>query len=58
MITHIVMWKLKENAEGGSKIENMMKLKTMLETLPTKIGGILKFEVGVNFNPHGFDLPF
>ena len=56
MITHIVMWKLKENAEGGSKVENMVKLKTMLEALPTEIGGIFKFEVGINFNPDGFDL--
>ena len=56
MITHIVMWKLKENAEGGSKLENMVKLETMLEALPAKIGGILKFEVGINFNPDGYDL--
>ena len=56
MITHIVMWKLKENAEGGSKAENMVKLKTMLEALPAVIDGIIKFEVGININPTGFDL--
>jgi hypothetical protein len=56
MITHIVMWKLKENAEGGSKIENMVKLRNILEALPAVIDGILKFEIGINFNPDGYDI--
>ena len=56
MITHIVMWKCKENAEGGTKTENMNRLKAMLEALPALIGGIHKFEVGINYNPEGYDL--
>ncbi len=56
MITHIVLWKLKENAEGCNKVENMVKMEMMLNALPSVISGIFKFEVGVNLNPDGFDL--
>lgn len=34
MIGHIVMWKLKEQAEGGSAAENAAKMKDMLGALP------------------------
>ena len=37
MIKHIVMWKLKDFAEGGSKLENAKKIKDMLEALKDKI---------------------
>jgi Stress responsive A/B Barrel Domain len=37
VLRHIVMWKLKESAEGATRAENIVKLKAALET----------FEVGV-----------
>ncbi len=33
MLKHIVMWKLKDLAEGVSKEENTLKVKTRLESL-------------------------
>ena len=49
MIKHIVMFKLKESADGMGKAENIQRLKSMLEALPAKIAEIKFFEVGVNF---------
>ena len=37
MIKHIVIWKLKEFAEGCSKIENAQKMKKLLEGLQSVI---------------------
>jgi hypothetical protein len=37
MIKHIVMWRLKEFAEGAAKAENALRMKEILETLPVKI---------------------
>ena len=37
MIKHVVMWKLKDFAEGCGKQENALKIKTMLEGLRDKI---------------------
>jgi len=49
MIKHIVMFKLKEWAEGSDKAANIKALKANLEALPPKIGEIKFFEVGINF---------
>ncbi len=53
MIKHIVMWKLKEFAEGASKMENARKLKTRLEALPAMImiKEMQAVEVGINCIP-------
>ena len=48
MIKHIVMWKLKEFAEGSSKFENAKKVKADLEALKSVIDEINEIEVGVN----------
>lgn len=56
MIRHIVIWNLKETAEGGTKAENAQKIKAGLEDLVGKIGGLLKAEVGVNCIEGGADL--
>lgn len=48
MIKHIVMWKLKENALGSSKIENATKLKNSLENLKKDIKEIITIEVGID----------
>lgn len=50
MIKHIVMWKLKENAEGRSKHENAEIIKKDLEALVGQIDVIRHLEVGININ--------
>ncbi len=50
MIRHVVMWKLKEKAEGASKKKNAHKLKLILEGLKTNIQEIKNVEVGLNVN--------
>lgn len=50
MIRHIVMWKLKEEAEGASKEKNANKLKLILEGLKINIEEIKNVEVGININ--------
>lgn len=47
MIRHIVMWKLKETAEGASRAENARKLKEQLEGCRDIVPGILHLEVGI-----------
>lgn len=48
MIKHIVLWKLKENADGRSKTENAILLKKRLENLNGIIPGMRLLEVGIN----------
>ena len=48
MFKHIVMWKLKDTAEGGSKAGNAEKMKTILETLKKEIPQIRFIEVGID----------
>lgn len=50
MLKHIVMWKLKEFAEGKSKMENAKEIKAGLEKLKGKINEIEIIEVGININ--------
>ncbi|MCJ8173158.1 Dabb family protein [Clostridium botulinum] len=50
MIKHIVMWKLKEFAEGKSKLENANIIKINLENLKHRIDEVKLIEVGVNIN--------
>ena len=50
MIKHIVMWKFKDYAEGATKQENILKVKSMLEALPEKIDFIREMQVNVNVN--------
>ncbi|MTI88713.1 MAG: Dabb family protein [Balneolaceae bacterium] len=54
MIKHIVMWKLKDVAEGKTRDENARIMKEMLETLPPKIEELQQVEVGINIL-HGAD---
>jgi antibiotic biosynthesis monooxygenase (ABM) superfamily enzyme len=48
MIKHIVLWKLKSEAEGRGKQANAIELKRQLENLHGKIPGLLFIEVGIN----------
>lgn len=50
MIRHIVMWKLKDEAEGASREKNAEKLKLILEGLKTSIEEIKNVEVGIQVN--------
>lgn len=47
MLKHIVMWKLKDEAEGASKAVNARKMKAMLDACAVLVPGILKLEVAV-----------
>ena len=51
MIKHIVMWRFKDYAEGATKQENIMKVKNMLEKLPSRIDFIREMKVEINVNP-------
>lgn len=47
MLKHIVMWQLKDHAEGADKAANATKLKTLLDACANIVPDILKFEVAV-----------
>lgn len=49
MVKHIVVWKLKNFAEGADKKENAIKIKSLLESMRGKIPGLRHIEVGINF---------
>lgn len=51
MLKHIVLFKLKEQAEGSSKAENAKRIKQDLEALQGKIPQIRHIEVGINSIP-------
>lgn len=51
MFKHIVMWKLKDRAEGKTRDENAAMMKSMLEALREKISEIRFLEVGINMEP-------
>ncbi len=47
MIRHIVMWTLKEEAEGNPAAVNGAKMKAMLEALNGRIDGLRHLEVSI-----------
>ncbi|MES9996829.1 Dabb family protein [Desulfovibrio aminophilus] len=48
MIKHIVMWTLKDEAQGKSAAENAAEMKRMLEALEGRIPGLLHIEVSTD----------
>ena len=56
MIRHIVMWNLKEEAEGNPKATNGLMIKNKLEGLVGKIEGLHRMEVNPNVVASGYDL--
>ena len=48
MLKHVVMWRMKESAEGRTKAQNAIHAKEMLDLLPYKIKEIKNLEVGIN----------
>ena len=51
MIKHVVMWRLKDEAGGGSREASARAVQGWLEELPARIPQIRSFEVGLNINP-------
>jgi heme-degrading monooxygenase HmoA len=47
MIKHIVMWKLKDQAEGADRATNAAEMKRKLESCANLVPGTLKFEVAL-----------
>ena len=45
MLTHIVMWKFKDQAEGADKATNLAKAKALLEACAQLSPGTHRFEV-------------
>ena len=43
-LKHIVMWKLKDHAEGADKASNARKLKQLLDSCAALVPGILQFD--------------
>ncbi len=58
MVTHIVLWRLKESAHGNDKAENARRIREQLEALRGNIPGLLRLEVGLDFSatPNSADL--
>ena len=55
MVKHIVFWKLHDQAEGQTKLENAKKIKEKLEGLVGVIPGLLSANVGINQNGGEYD---
>jgi heme-degrading monooxygenase HmoA len=47
MIKHIVMWQLKEHAEGADKATNAAKMKSLLDACANIVPGMGRFEVAL-----------
>jgi len=47
MIKHIVMWKLKQQAEGADRLTNAREMKRRLDACAQIVPGILTFEVAL-----------
>ena len=47
MLKHIVMWKLKDSAEGADRAANARRMKELLDACAGIVPGILKFEVAL-----------
>ncbi|MGH8807861.1 MAG: Dabb family protein, partial [Noviherbaspirillum sp.] len=47
MLKHIVMWKLKEHAEGADRAANASKMKELLDACAAIVPGIVEFEVAI-----------
>jgi hypothetical protein len=44
MIKHIVLWTLKDHAEGADRASNALKMKALLDGCANLVPGMLKFE--------------
>jgi len=55
MVTHIVFWKLKDEALGFNKKQNAEQIKKSLEALVGIIPGLVEAKVGINQNGGKYD---
>jgi len=55
MIKHVVMWKLKDEANGKTKKENAQLMKEKLESMPPVIPELDSVEVGLHIFESGSD---
>ena len=50
MLVHIVLWRLKQEAQGRDKDQNAQLMVRELEALPGKISEIITLKTGINYN--------
>lgn len=48
MIKHVVMWKLRDSAEGATRRENALRMKALLDACAGQTPGMRSLEVGVD----------
>lgn len=53
MYIHLVMWRLKDNANGMSRAELSTEVKRRLDSLPKTIEEIRQYNVGINVGSYG-----
>ena len=53
MYMHLVMWKLKEEADGMTRADLAVEVKRRLDALPSVINEIRQYEVGINIGAYG-----
>jgi hypothetical protein len=53
MYKHVVLWKLKESAQGMSKQKLAVEVKRRLDELPAHISEIKSYETGINIGDYG-----
>ena len=53
MYKHVVLWKLKEEADGVAKAELAIEVKRRLDELPGIIPEISDYEVAINIGDYG-----
>ena len=53
MYKHVVLWKLKESANGMTKAELSAEIKKKLDTLPSIISEVKQYEVAINIGDYG-----
>lgn len=53
MYKHVVLWKLKEQADGKSKAELAIEVKRRLDALPGQISEIKGYETAINIGDYG-----
>jgi hypothetical protein len=56
MVKHVVVWKLKDFAEGKNKTENAQTMKSLLAGMQGKIPGLKHLEVGINITKEQSDV--
>lgn len=53
MYKHVVLWKLKEQADGKSGSELAKEVKRRLDALPAQIPEIIGYETAINIGDYG-----